>query len=217
VSQETSVRKLILVPAAITLGVTVLRLVGELANWSPTFFSRDPGGGASIVGITWLVPLFGAWFGWQLARAGSRPRGFWRATGITLLALAIIPLAGFAASSAGIPEQSPITLYIICAAAIPVVLVAMLAWPALGRTLLAYGLAARIPVVLVMLVAILGSWGTHYDVPPYPDFPPMAALAKWFVIGLLPQLTFWMAFTVVIGVLFGIMAGAIAARRPAAA
>jgi CHASE2 domain-containing sensor protein len=36
-------RQLILVPAVITLAVTLLRLVGELQNWSPTLFSREPG------------------------------------------------------------------------------------------------------------------------------------------------------------------------------
>jgi hypothetical protein len=215
-SQDTGVRKLILVPAAITLGVTLLRLVGELASWSPTFFNRDAGGGAAVVGIAWLVPFFGAWFGWQLGRAGSRPGGVARAIVIMVVAFAIVPLAGFAASTAGIPEQSLTTLYIFCAAAIGSVLVAMQAWPALGRTLLGYGLAARIPVVLVMLVAMLANWGTHYDVAP-PDFPAMSTLAKWFTIGLLPQLTVWMAYTVVIGGLFGIIAGAIASRRPIAA
>ena len=92
--------------------------------------------------------------------------------------------------------------------------VAFLAWPALGRVLLAYGLAARIPVVLVMLAAILGNWGTHYDVPP-PGAPEMSGLWKWAVIGLLPQLTIWLWFTSVVGGIFGIVAGAIAGRRAA--
>ena len=213
-NQETSVRKLILVPAVITLGITLLRLVGELANWSPTFFNKDAGGGAAVVGIAWLVPIVGAWFGWQLGRSGSRPGGVLKAIVITLLAFAIVPLAGFAASRAGVPPQSLTTLYIFCAAAIAAVFLAMQAWPALGRTLLGYGLAARIPVVLVMLVAMLANWGTHYDVAP-PDFPAMSTLAKWFTIGLLPQLTVWLAYTVVIGGLCGIIAGAIASRRPA--
>ena len=152
VSQETRVGRLILVPALITLGVTLLRLVGELANWSPRFFSRDAGGGAAVVGIAWLVPFFGAWFGWQLARAGSRPSSYGRAVGLTLLGFALIPAAGFGASAMGIPQASLTTLWIFVVAALLGIFVAMQAWPALGRTLLAYGLAARIPVVIVMLV-----------------------------------------------------------------
>ena len=82
---------------------------------------------------------------------------------------------------------------------------------------MAYGLAARIPVVLVMLAAILGNWGTHYDVPPSPEFPAMAPLAKWFAIGVLPQMSVWIWFTVAVGSLVGIVAGAIASRGRAAA
>ncbi len=72
-SQETSPGKLILVPAVITLAITLLRLVGELQGWSPGLFSRAAGGGGALVGISWLVPIFGAWFGWKLAKAGGAP------------------------------------------------------------------------------------------------------------------------------------------------
>ena len=54
-------------PAVITLAVTLLRLVGELQGWSPLLFNREAGGGGALVGISWLVPVFGAWFGWKLA------------------------------------------------------------------------------------------------------------------------------------------------------
>src|SRR5512142_3187783 len=83
-----STGKLVLVPAVITLGVTLLRLFGELQGWSPRLFSREAGGGGALVGISWLVPVFGAWFGWRIARAGSVPR-FGRALGLTLLGLAL--------------------------------------------------------------------------------------------------------------------------------
>jgi hypothetical protein len=210
-------RKLILVPAVITLAVTLLRLVGELQGWSPLLFNKEAGGGAAIVGIAWLVPVFGAWFGWTLTRAGSGPGGIGRALGLTVLAFALIPAVGFLAAKAGIEQQSLTTLWIYAVASIGSVVVGMRAWPALGRTLFGYGLAARIPVVLVMLAAMLGNWGTHYDVAPSADFPQMGTLAKWFTIGVVPQLTIWMAFTIVIGGLFGIVAGAIARRKTAAA
>jgi hypothetical protein len=95
--------------------------------------------------------------------------------------------------------------------------IAFRGWPALGRTLLAYGLAARIPVAIVMLLAILGNWGTHYDVAP-PGFPAMGAIPKWFLIGLLPQLTIWIWYTIAAGALFGGAFVALTgrARRPAA-
>jgi hypothetical protein len=217
-SDDASVRpgQLILVPAIITLAVTILRLVGELQDWSPRFFSKEPGGGGSLVGIAWLVPLFGAWFGWKLARSGERPGSLGRALGWTVLALAILPASGFIAGKLGIEQTSLATLGIFAVVSVAGLAVALLAWPALGRVLLAYGLAARIPVVLVMLGAILGNWGTHYDVPP-PGAPEMSGLWKWAIIGLLPQMTVWLWFTSVIGGLFGIVAGAIGGRRRASA
>jgi hypothetical protein len=217
-TDEASVRpaKLILVPAVITLAVTLLRLVGELQGWSPALFSREAGGGGSLVGIAWLVPLFGAWFGWTLGRAGERPDSPWRALGFTVLALAILPVSGLVAGKLGIEPRSLTTLGIFAVVSIAGLVVAFLAWPALGRVLLAYGLAARIPVVLVMLAAILGNWGTHYDVPP-PGVPEMTGLWKWLVIGVLPQMTIWLWFTSVIGGLFGIAAAALARGRRATA
>jgi hypothetical protein len=213
-SDASTVRhgRLILVPAIITLAVTLLRLVGELQSWSPTLFNREAGGGMALVGIVWLVPVFGIYFALRLAGAGAGPDKLLRAFGLTILALVLTPVAGGLASVAGVDQMSLAMLVIYAVVAVVSVTVAMRAWPALGRVLVAYGLAARIPVAIVMLVAILANWGTHYDVPPSPDFPAMAPLAKWFWIGLIPQLTVWIAFTVVIGMLFGLIAVAIVHR-----
>jgi hypothetical protein len=182
VSQDASrIGKLILVPAVITLAVTLLRLVGELQGWSHSLFNRgEEAWSPALVGIWLLVPVFGAWFGWKLTRAGSGPRSLGRALGLTLASLAVLPLFAFLAPKAGVvPERMwrpnvPLTesltiLSVFVAFAIVGLAIGILAWPALGRTLLAYGLAARIPVALLMLVAMLGNWGTHYDArPSYP-------------------------------------------------
>jgi hypothetical protein len=217
VSQDARrIGRLVLVPAVITLAVTLLRLVGELLDWSPLFFSKEAGGGNAIVGIAWLVPVFGWWFGWKLATGGAAP-GLARALGITLFAIAILPLSGYLAAKAGIPTMSVTTIVIYMAVSVVAIVIGLSAWPALGRTLLAYGFAARIPVALVMLVAILANWGTHYDVLP-PGAPEMPnPFVKWFVIGLAPQLTIWMAYTLLVGGLAGILAAAVARRRAVAA
>ena len=228
-SQEASrIGKLILVPAVITLAVTLLRLVGELQGWSPALFNRgEEQWSPALVGIVWLVPVFGAWFGWKLTRAGSGPGSLGRAFGLTLASLAVLPLFAFLAPKAGVvPERMwgpnvPLTesltiLSVFVAFAIVGLAMGILAWPALGRTLLAYGLAARIPVALLMLVAMLGNWGTHYDArPSYP--PEMSTLGWWVTLGLVPQLFFWIWYTIVFGALFGIVAAAIARRRGTAA
>ena len=204
--------RLILVPAVITLVVTLLRLVGELQSWSSSLFNRDAGGGGAVVGIVWLVPIFGIYFALRLAREGAGPGKLLRAFGLVLLALVLVPAAGAAAGAAGMDPFGLPTLVVFAVASVVAVVVAFVAWPALGRVLIAYGLAARIPVAIVMLIAILGDWGTHYDVPPTPDFPQMAPLVNWFWIGFLPQMTVWIAFTVVVGMLFGLIAAAVAQR-----
>jgi len=213
---------MILVPAVITLAVTLLRLFGELQGWSTVLFNRgDRPFSPSLVGIVWLVPVFGAWFGWKLTRSGSGPGSLGRAFGLAFAALAVLPLAAFLAPKAGIVTEHlwrpdvPLTesftiLSVFVVAFFVGIAIGILAWPALGRTLLAYGLAARIPIALLMLVAMLGNWGTHYDARPTYQ---MGALGWWVAIGLAPQLSFWMWYTIVFGALFGIVAAAVARRR----
>lgn len=204
--------RLILVPAVITLAVTLLRLVGELQQWSSALFNRDAGGGGAIVGIVWLVPIFAIYFALRLAREGEGPGKIGRAFALCLLALVVLPATGAAAGAAGVDLNTLPSLLLFAVAAIAATFVALRAWPELGRVLVAYGLAARIPVAIVMLIAIFGDWGTHYDVPPSPEFPQMAPLAKWFWIGFVPQIAIWVAFTVVVGMLFGLIAVAITQR-----
>ena len=138
--------------------------------------------------------------------------------------MAVPPLFSVLGPKAGIlPERLwrpnvPLTesfTIVFVAFAIVGLAIGILAWPALGRTLLAYGLAARIPVALLMLVAMLGNWGTHYDA--RPSLPAMSTLRWWVGIGLVPQLFFWIHVTIVLGALFGIVAAAVARRRGTAA
>ena len=198
-SDGLSLKSLILTPALITLAITILRLVGELQEWSPRFFSRQAGGAGAIVGIVWLVPIFGAYFAVKLAKAGATP-GAGRVIGYSALAVGFAAAAIFATvktvSSQG--AQFGVFLVVTIIAAV----IAYRGWPALGRVLLAYGLAARVPVALVMLVAIFANWGTHYDVAP-PGMAAMAPLPKWFMIGFLPQMFLWIPFTICVGALFG--------------
>lgn len=205
--------RLVLVPAVITLAVTLLRLIGERLHWSRLLFNSEAGGGGALVGISWLPPLFGLYFAWRLARAGQGPGRLGRAYALAVVALLVLPVSGLVATGLGAPAFSFTLLVVYGVVAIVGVVIAMRAWPQLGRVLLAYAFAARIPVALVMLVAMLGNWGTHYDVPPSTDFPAMSVWAKWFWIGVLPQMTVWIWWTVVVGALFGIGMGAWAARR----
>jgi hypothetical protein len=213
---DLSLKKLILVPALITLAVTLLRLAGELIHWSPRLFNPAPGGGGALVGIAWLVPVFGVYFARKLAQAGQRPSSIGAAIGYALLGGLLLPVLGFVASKLGVPQQSLTMLGLFIAGSVVGAVIAFRGWPALGRTLLAYGLAARIPVAIVMLLAMLGNWGTHYDASP-PGFPPMDPIPKWLLIGLLPQMTIWIWYTIVLGALFGGIYLALTRRAPSPA
>ncbi len=209
-SQENSVPvgKLILIPALITLGVSILRLVGELQNWPTLLFSREAGGGGAIVGISWLPIIFGIYFALKLAGAGAGPASLGKAFGFTALGLVLMVGGGFLAAtslSGGVKLAAGFVL-IAVAAVIP-----LKGWPSLAKTLLAYGYAARIPVLIIMFFALRGSWGTHYDGLP-PDFPKGGFLATFFMVGVLPQMILWIAFTVIVGMLVGSITAAVARR-----
>ncbi len=210
-----SIKNLILIPALITLAVTLLRLTGELLDWSPMFFNKAAGGGGALVGIAWLVPIFGFYFARQLLQANDHPAGVGRVFGFSFLALAVS--AALFAVSFRFLITSMWLVPVILIATVAGILIARQGWSSLSTTLLAYGLAARIPVALLMLFAIMGTWGTHYDVAP-PNFPAdVGPFVKWVQIGLIPQLTIWVAFTVIIGSIFGAIAVAVAKRSPALA
>jgi hypothetical protein len=210
-----SVFRLVRVPALITLGVTLLRLIGELLNWTPALFNREAGGGGAIVGIAWLVPIFGIYFAFKLSQSETTPLK----PGKTIL-YAVAGLAAFFAIGFGgvfalglDPNKPSLTSFgVFVVASVVAAVIAYAGSPVLGKVLFVYGLAARLPVALVMLVAMLGNWGTHYDVAP-PNLPEMGVFAKWLMIGLVPQVTIWMTYTLVVGCLFGGIALALFRRK----
>jgi hypothetical protein len=208
-----NILQLILIPSLITLGVTLLRLVGELQHWPTSLFNRDAGGGGAIIGITWLALVFGAYFAVKLARAGETASAG-RVIGFALLGLAVTFAGGYLgfAMKAEFPGKIAVGLLLIVVGG----LIPLLGWKALTKVLLAYGYAARIPVVILMYFAMRGSWGTHYDAIP-PEFPQnMEFWTKYLELAVVPQMVMWIAFTTVMGSLFGGIALAFARRsRPA--
>ena len=68
-------------------------------------------------------------------------------------------------------------------------------------------------MAIVVLLGILGDWKTHYDTPP-PGLPEMGTLARWVAIGVIPQLTLWVAVTVVLGLLVAVPAAMARLRNP---
>jgi hypothetical protein len=195
--------RLITVPALITLAVTLLRLFGEMQDWSPTLFSRKPGGLGAIVGIIWLAPIFGIYFAFKLLKLGYKPAAPRRALAHALAGVGVMMALGLIVFLLWPPYQVQVILGAIVAAGI--VILQIRGWPEFGQLLLFYSLAARLPVVIVMLFTILGSWGTHYDAFP-PGFPLTEPLEKWLWGGLVVQLTVWVGNTVLFGALLGNLA-----------
>lgn len=153
-------KKLILVPALITLGITLLRLGAELLELPAWLANSEAGGPGALLGIVWLPPLFGIYFVYRLAEI---PGGIWKN---------------------------------------------------LMKTLFLYGLAARIPVILVMGLAIVGNWGTHYDAFP-PPLDTASPAMKILLGGVVTQLVVWASIWTVVT---GMIAAWIATRiRPPAA
>lgn len=211
--ESTSIGHLVLIPATLTLGVTVLRLLGELQGWSKVLFNTQPGGGGGLVGIVWLVPVFGVYFALKLANSGDRP-GLAKAAGFTVLGLLVMM------GSITLSLASKFTNLALLAGGSAAMVVAMLiplgGWRSLTKTLLAYAFLARVPVAIINFLSMRGNWGTHYEGTP-PGFPADTPFwTKYLIVGLVPQVTAWIAFTVIVGSLLGIAALAILGRKPPA-
>ena len=152
--------KLILIPALITLAITLLRLGSEFINLPAWLANKNPGGIGALIGISWLPPILGIYFACKLI---------------------------------GVPGKL---------------------WWNLFKTLLLYGLAARIPVIIIMGFAIYGNWGTHYDAFAPGAFVGATSLAKFLRGGVTIQLIWWaLIWTVGSGLLTGLPTAFIRSRR----
>lgn len=207
---------LVLVPAVVSWAVTGARIAGERCGLGPPWVSSAPGGGGAVLGIVWLVPLFGGWFGWRLARSAP-PARFGFALLLHLVALALY-VGGFqvvrfalrfdTATAAGLVAQI-LAMGVVSLLVLPL---ARVAWPELFVANLTYGLAVRVPIAVLTCVAVFGAWGTHLE-----KFGPRdySGFGPWPHAALLAftQLVFWPSFTVVCGGLFGSVAAWWARRR----
>lgn len=201
-SDKLDIKKLILVPSIITLALSVIRLIGELVGGPELLFGREAGGGGALLGIVWLVPVFGIYFAIKVNCAGHAPRSAGKLIGLSILGF--VGIMGVFMGALSILGQGSLTALIISSvAALGICFIVRSSWPELFQVLFTYGFAARIPVMVIMFFAIMLDLGTHYDAPP----PEMEAISNWFMewvlTGLVPQGTIWIAFTVLVGSLFG--------------
>lgn len=195
---------LIKIPAIITLAVTVVRLAGEIEHWSKPLFDQQSG----MVGITWLAPLFGAYFAFRLVRAGQGPGSTWRSLGFSGLG-ALMAIAGMNLISRLPPAANfHWFLYRFWGLSALAAILSAPAWRGLLRVQLAYAYAARIPAAIIMFFAIRGNWGTHYDSAPS-NIAFLNDFTKYLWLGFVPQLVFWVGFTIVSGMFLGSVTAAV--------
>lgn len=211
---------LVLIPALITLALTVLRLVAELRDWDPLLAGNEAGGGGAILGISWLIFVFGLWFGIRLQRGGGGPASPGRALALSLLAIAVL-IGGFLACQAagliwipdaehpGEPRGTPYFVGLMVLG----VLIALVAWRRAALTLLVYAILARVPVLALTWLAVENGWDTHY-VKLAPGFPPPPA-GELFTFLATPQVTFWPTATILLGTVMASL-GALLSGRPKA-
>jgi hypothetical protein len=200
--RKSGVGGLILFPALATLAVTMVRLVGELSGWSKALFNPQPGGAWALVGIVWLVPIFGVYFAWTLTKSGDYPARTGRAIGVALLGFGLLA-AGFELYQAIFQNLTGIIVMWSLAA-----LGALMQWPAwrgLFRVQLAYAYSARIPVALVMAAATWREWESHYSA----YQPGESKLGMFFLFAFIPQLIWWVSFTIIVGSVFGTLVAAL--------
>ncbi len=216
---KVSIGSLILVPAIITLAVTILRLIGEVQGWSPLFFNKAAGGGGAIVGISWLPIIFGPYFGWKLAAAGDGPSSWGKAIGASGAALVVFVL-GTIVFFVGVTKHMNTVVLVGSVLNLVSAFMPRIGWKAFGNALVAYAFAARIPVLIVMYIAMSANggqgWGTHYDVAE-PGFTVTSLTQKFVDLSVIPQLGFWIAWTAVVAGVLGSIFAAIFARRRAPA
>ncbi len=205
---QPSILRLILWPTIVTLLVNVARLVVEQQGAGTT----ASGGAGFWLGITWLVFVFGGWFGWQLGHSGStptlRPAWVWA----LLALLAIVGTAGWRFSQIDMKDSTAAAMpplrtavLVIVGVAVPMALLQFVVWRRLAVTLLLYGVIARATVVAFTWLAKYQDWDTHYT-----KFGPggiQVAMEGTMTSATIAQFGFWVPFTIVAGTLVGAIVG----------
>ena len=196
--------RLIFWPSLLTALISTARLVAEVNEW----VLPSSGGALHPLGITWLAIVFGGYFAFKLARAGStssmRPAWPWALVAmlaiIGSIAWHIGPLRDAPASEASFELLRGAVLML--AAIATTLAVAMFAvWPRLAWTMLCYAVPARLLVVAFTWLAKHYQWNTHYT-----KFGPMGlerSMDETMLGAVMAQGGFWVPFTVVAGCMVG--------------
>ncbi len=196
--------RLVFWPAVLTLAISATRLLGEHQGW----INNQSDGALALLGISWLMFVFGWWFARRLARGGSTPR-VQRPWLLALVGLvSYLGVAGWQFSHLDLQGRSDAdyaalrtAVTMLAATAGGAALLAFVVWPRLAWTLLCYGLVARLFVVAEAWLAKTNGWNTHYT-----KFGPAGIerpMGDTMASACLSQLGMWVPLTVAVGVFVG--------------
>ena len=199
-----STLRLILWPSLLTLAVNCARLTAEVQGW----VTAATGGRLAWLGISWLMFVFGAWFGWRLRRAGAPTRvayaPVWPTFAVACLIGAIMwqfgPLVEADQSDKTFAQLRQAVLVLVgIATALALTMFAI--WPRLAWTMLCYAIPARATVVALTWLAKSQGWDTHYT-----KFGPPGIerdMTDTMISASVAQGGFWVPFTIVAGTFAG--------------
>jgi hypothetical protein len=195
-------------PVIVSLVILATRLTGEVLEIDSPWFAREAGGGGSLLGMSWLIPVFGFLFGWKLTTERHAPDRPGLALILNLLGLALLVGGLIGAVQMLDPDVLGPALG---ALGVVTALFAWRAWPELAKRLLVYGLIVRAAVIAITLVVFPMQLGTHFELvaPSMADLPRDAQL-----VGLcMAQVAFWIPGTALAGGIAGCIASMIRGRR----
>lgn len=212
---------MVLVPAVLTLIVSIVRLVGELQGWNDSLFGNQapgPDSKPALVAIIWLAPIFGCWFGWKLRKGTGGPAKLGKASLLFVIGSAMLVGGIYALVASGLVVMPTVEApgtptgmeYFLGLMGISAI-VMIAAWPRLAATLLVYGILARIPVLVITYLALEKGWTTHHTkLPPGMLLPEGTSKFEFLAM---PQMTFWIVGTLMLGGLFGCLGALLAGNR----
>ncbi len=197
---KTTTLRLIAIPTLLTLGVNIARLWLEVNGT----INSESGGGGALLGISWLMFVFGAWFAFRLRRLGSMPR---------VAKSFLLPLIAFGAfmGTAAITfkpgatdtsmEEMQMAVTILAAVCVGGALLCFVAWPRLCWTLLLYAVPARLTVLLFTWLAKDQGWDTHYT--KFGEQGYEQDMTGTMIGASIAQLGIWVPLTIITGSLTG--------------
>jgi hypothetical protein len=156
------------------------------------------------------VPLVGWWFGAHLSRLDAAPPS--PAAAISWPLAGIVLGVGVMFLVLHVMGQPSFTAFVsICVSNLACAVLALRGWPELFRANLSYGLAARLPIMLITVIAVASGWSTHHT-KLAPGSPALPETQRVLVL-CAAQVAMWLPFTVLIGGLFGGVAALVCRRR----